>query len=183
MRPVRSLFRKGASSKPFGDDASDTASNGVRAKQALGQNFLMHQATAERIADAAGLTPSSVVLEIGPGTGMLTTALLARAGKVIAVETDQELIPKLNETFASALQDGQLVLHLADIRSFDLTTLPKGYAVVANIPYYITGEIMRLLLTTRCSAARLCLRLGLEWRRLRRLRRAQGVCGLFAVPP
>ena len=56
----------------------------MRAKQSLGQNFLMHQKTADRIADVAGLTADSVILEIGPGTGMLTTALLARAGKVVA---------------------------------------------------------------------------------------------------
>ncbi len=119
------------------------------AKQALGQNFLMHQATAERIADAAGITPSTVVLEIGPGTGMLTRALLSRAGKVIAVETDQDLIPVLKEDFAASIADGRLTIHSADIRTFDLGSLPEGYAVVANIPYYITGEIMRLLLTTQ----------------------------------
>jgi 16S rRNA (adenine1518-N6/adenine1519-N6)-dimethyltransferase len=121
----------------------------MRAKQALGQNFLMHQATAERIADAAGLTPDSVVLEIGPGTGMLTRSLLARAGKVIAVEADRELVPQLQELFAQEIAAGKLEIREGDIRTFDLTTLPNGYAVVANIPYYITGEIIRFLLTAK----------------------------------
>jgi 16S rRNA A1518/A1519 N6-dimethyltransferase RsmA/KsgA/DIM1 with predicted DNA glycosylase/AP lyase activity len=62
------------------------------AKKSLGQHFLMHRATAERIADASGITPADTALEIGPGTGILTTALLQRAGKVIAVEADHELI-------------------------------------------------------------------------------------------
>lgn len=119
-----------------------------RTKQALGQNFLMHQATADRIADGAGLTPDSVAFEIGPGTGMLTRALLARAGKVIAVETDAELIPVLTETFSEALAAKKLELVHGDIRSFDLSRLPDGYAVVANIPYYLTGEIIRTLLSS-----------------------------------
>ncbi len=125
----------------------------MRAKQALGQNFLMHQATAERIADAASLTPESVVLEIGPGTGMLTRALLARASRVIAVETDAELIPRLEEEFKDDIRDERLEVRLGDIRTFDLHTLPEHYDVVANIPYYITGEIIRLLLTASHKAS------------------------------
>ena len=120
---------------------------GVRAKKSLGQNFLMHQAIADRIADAAKLTKEDVVLEIGPGTGMLTRALLARAGKVIAVETDEELVPRLTETFAKELAEGRLELIHADIRSFDPASLPKGYALVANIPYYLSGELFRAFLT------------------------------------
>lgn len=119
----------------------------LRPKQALGQNFLMHQATADRIADAAGFLSDLTVLEIGPGTGMLTRSLLARAGKVVAIEADMELIPGLKERFASELASGALTLIEGDIRTFDLSTLPTPYAVVANIPYYITGEIIRLLLT------------------------------------
>jgi 16S rRNA (adenine1518-N6/adenine1519-N6)-dimethyltransferase len=119
----------------------------MRAKQSLGQNFLMHQATADRIADAAGLTKDSVVLEIGPGTGMLTRSLLERAGHVIAVEADRELVPELEDSFAEPIKAGQLQLPLGDIRTFDLSQLPEGYVVVANIPYYITGEIIRTLLT------------------------------------
>jgi 16S rRNA (adenine1518-N6/adenine1519-N6)-dimethyltransferase len=121
----------------------------MKAKQALGQNFLMHQATADRIAIAAGLTPESVVLEIGPGTGMLTRSLLTRAGKVIAIEADRELVPQLADIFAQELASGKLEILQGDIRSFDMNSLPKGYVVVANIPYYITGEIIRTLLTAR----------------------------------
>ncbi len=96
----------------------------MRAKKSLGQNFLMHQATAERIADAAGLTKKSVVLEIGPGTGMLTRALLARAARVIAVEADGELFSTLQKDFAPKIAAGTLELHHADIRTLDPTTSP-----------------------------------------------------------
>ncbi|HUQ30123.1 MAG TPA: 16S rRNA (adenine(1518)-N(6)/adenine(1519)-N(6))-dimethyltransferase RsmA [Candidatus Paceibacterota bacterium] len=122
-------------------------SGGVRAKKSLGQNFLMHARTAERIADVAHLSPDSVVLEIGPGTGQLTRALLARAGKVIAVEADVSLVEELQQMFAAEITEGTLHLTHADIRTFDPNTLPRGYVLVANIPYYITGELMRTFLS------------------------------------
>lgn len=117
-------------------------------KKSLGQNFLMHQATAERIANAAELSNEEVVLEIGPGTGMLTRALLARARKVIAVEADGELVKRLQETFATEIASGRLSLVHGDIREFDSTSVAEPYKLVANIPYYITGEIIRTFLTT-----------------------------------
>ena len=120
----------------------------VHAKKSLGQNFLMHARTAERIAEAAGLTPDDVVLEIGPGTGMLTRALLARAKKVVAIEADRELYDELVETFAEALGEGRLILIYGDVRTFDPGEFFDGpYKVVANIPYYITGELVRRFLT------------------------------------
>ncbi len=119
----------------------------MRAKKSLGQNFLMHTQTADRIADAAGITVHDTVLEIGPGTGMLTRALLVRAQKVIAVEADRELIPVLTETFAKEIADGTLTLVAGDIRSFDRTTISEPYHLVANIPYYLTGDIIRTFLS------------------------------------
>jgi 16S rRNA (adenine1518-N6/adenine1519-N6)-dimethyltransferase len=117
------------------------------AKKSLGQNFLMHPQTAERIVLAAALPEGATVLEIGPGTGMLTRALLARAEKVIAVEADDALAPELMETFAEEIAAGKLEIIHQDIRTFDTKTLPASYHVVANIPYYITGELMRQFLT------------------------------------
>lgn len=117
-----------------------------RAKKSLGQNFLMHARIAERIARTAPLSPDETVLEIGPGTGMLTKELLALGKKVIAIEADGELFEKLNELFAGAVRSGQLALVHEDIRAFDLAELPEHYAVVANIPYYLTGEIFRMFL-------------------------------------
>lgn len=116
-------------------------------KKSLGQNFLMHPQTAERIVHAASLSKGTTVLEIGPGTGMLTRVLLAEGHKVIAVEADGELVRQLQETFANEIKDKKLELIHEDIRTFDISTLPKAYALVANIPYYITGEIIRTFLT------------------------------------
>lgn len=120
----------------------------IRAKKSLGQNFLMHARIAERIALVAKLAPDSVVFEIGPGTGMLTRELLKRAGKVIAIEADHELFEKLQTDFAREIAENRLELILGDIRAFDISTLPKDYALVANIPYYLTGEIFRMFLAS-----------------------------------
>jgi 16S rRNA (adenine1518-N6/adenine1519-N6)-dimethyltransferase len=119
----------------------------MQPKKSLGQNFLMHKQIAERIVMVASVTSEDTVLEIGPGTGMLTRALLTKAGKVIAVETDDELIPQLQETFATEIQTGKLELIKADIREFDPSTISGPYLLIANIPYYITGEIIRKFLT------------------------------------
>lgn len=123
----------------------------MRAKKSLGQNFLMHARIAERIARTAELTSNSVVLEIGPGTGILTRELLKLAKKVIAVEADDELFKKLQTIFSSEISEGRLELIHGDIRNYPLfgPTGPKlGYSVVANIPYYLTGEIFRMFLET-----------------------------------
>lgn len=118
----------------------------VRAKKSLGQNFLMHARIAERIALVAELSPDTTVFEIGPGTGMLTRELLKLAKKVIALEADQTLFEKLQNDFAQEIAESRLELLHGDIRSFDIATLPKRYALVANIPYYLTGEIFRMFL-------------------------------------
>jgi 16S rRNA (adenine1518-N6/adenine1519-N6)-dimethyltransferase len=120
----------------------------IRAKKSLGQNFLMHARIAERIALVAGPTPKTTVFEIGPGTGMLTRELLKLAKKVVALEADDELFEELQETFANEIAIGEFELMHGDIRTFDITSLPKGYALVANIPYYLTGEIFRMFLAS-----------------------------------
>ncbi|HUY05456.1 MAG TPA: 16S rRNA (adenine(1518)-N(6)/adenine(1519)-N(6))-dimethyltransferase RsmA [Candidatus Paceibacterota bacterium] len=122
--------------------------SGIRAKKSLGQNFLMHARIAERIALAAELARDAVVFEIGPGTGMLTRELLKLAQRVIALEADQELFERLQTDFADEIRAGRLELLGGDIRTFDIGSLPRGYALVANIPYYLTGEIFRMFLTT-----------------------------------
>jgi 16S rRNA (adenine1518-N6/adenine1519-N6)-dimethyltransferase len=121
----------------------------LRPKKSLGQNFLMHARIAERIALTAKLTKGDVVFEIGPGTGMLTRELLKLSGTVIALEADEDLFTKLSNDFGEEIQKGKLVLSHGDVRTFDLTTLPKNYALVANIPYYLTGEIFRMFLESQ----------------------------------
>ena len=88
-------------------------------KKSLGQNFLMHAQTAERMVQEAGVTSSDTVLEIGPGTGMLTRVLLSRVKNVVAVEADDVLIPVLTDTFEKEIAEGRLQLLHEDIRTFN----------------------------------------------------------------
>ena len=91
--------------------------------------------------ESVGLGSEDVVLEIGPGVGTLTELLVQRAKQVIAVEFDEKLasdLPKIRpETNLKVVQQ--------DILSFNLTTLPADYKVVANIPYYLTSNLIRVL--------------------------------------
>lgn len=111
------------------------------AKKALGQHWLFDSKSLGAVCDAAQIEPNDIVLEIGPGLGHLTTELTQRAKRVVAVEFDEQLARELpNRVNASNLQ----VVH-QDIMRFDVSQLPKGYKVVANVPYYITSAIVRLL--------------------------------------
>ncbi len=116
----------------------------------LGQHFLTRPEIAGWVADAVPLTPASTVLEIGPGHGILTRELLTRAGRVLAIEKDPLLVAELQHTFASDLRSEKLSLFESDIRDFSPDTcreLPTPYTLCANIPYYLTGYIIRLFLT------------------------------------
>ena len=99
--------------------------------KSLGQHWLRDRDILASIAESADITAEDTVLEIGPGLGTLTSELLRRAGQVIAVEFDTELARKLPGQFPGT----SLKVISQDILSFDLTTLPKDYKVVANVPY------------------------------------------------
>lgn len=115
----------------------------------LGQNFLISKRIAEKMADSAETGPKDVVLEIGPGRGILTGELLKRAKKVVAVEKDAALFDFLKQKFAEEIQKKRLVLIKDDIRDFLKNPVkhPMFNIVVANIPYYLTGQLLRLLLS------------------------------------
>lgn len=118
--------------------------------QRLGQHFLTRPEIAGWVADALPLSRGDVVLEIGPGKGILTAELLKRVGTVVAIEKDALLIPVLRERFADEIANNHLVLVEEDVRDFNPATcslLSKTYSLVANIPYYITGAIIRQFLT------------------------------------
>lgn len=93
------------------------------------------------ITGAAGLGPSDVVLEVGPGLGDLTRQLVKLAGQVVAVEKDA----RLAATLYGRVGAGNLEVIDGDILRFDLTSMPAGYKVVANIPYYLTSNLIRVL--------------------------------------
>jgi len=116
---------------------------GLSNNKSLGQHWLKDRDVLSRIADAAELESTDTVLEIGPGLGTLTSKLLRRAEKVVAVEFDEVLAAKLPAQFPGK----NLEVITSDILAFDLSTLPAGYAVVANVPYYITSKIIQLLMT------------------------------------
>jgi len=111
--------------------------------KSLGQHWLHDKFILSEIADAAEISAEDTVLEIGPGLGTLTSELLSRAKKVIAVEFDAELARKLPGQFPGK----NLEVKNEDILSFDLESLPEGYVVVANVPYYITSKIVQKLMT------------------------------------
>lgn len=113
---------------------------GIRPRKDLGQHFLVDRPSLEAIMGAADLGAADTVLEIGPGLGVMTEALAQAAGRVIAVETDQILAELLRRR-----QPPNLEVVEQDILQFDLRVLPPGYKVVANIPYYLTSKIFRLL--------------------------------------
>lgn len=112
--------------------------------KSLGQHWLKDRLILEAIADSADISPEDTVLEIGPGLGTLTSVLLSRVREVIAVEFDSDLAHKLPGQFPGK----NLTVHNEDILRFDLTQLPAGYKVVANVPYYITSKIVQLLMTS-----------------------------------
>lgn len=116
----------------------------LRNDTSLGQHWLKDKAILASIADLAELSANDTVLEIGPGLGTLTSELLRQAGKVVAVEFDPELARKLPGQFPGK----SLEVINGDILQFDLSSLPAGYKVVANVPYYITSKIVQMLLTS-----------------------------------
>jgi 16S rRNA (adenine1518-N6/adenine1519-N6)-dimethyltransferase len=117
---------------------------GIKANKGLGQHFLVDRASVEAVMDAAGVEAGDAVLEIGPGLGVLTQALLARGARVTAVETDAVLAGLLRRDAPA-----ELTVVEQDFMRYDLTLLPTGYKVAANIPYYLTSKIFRLLLEAK----------------------------------
>jgi 16S rRNA (adenine1518-N6/adenine1519-N6)-dimethyltransferase len=120
-------------------------------KKSLGQNFLTSDVVPKWLYEAAQLKPSDLILEIGPGTGRLTKELLAHGHTVVAVEADERAIAILEAEYADDITSGKLILQHRDARTLDLAGLgftDHQYAVVANIPYYLSGLLLRQLLET-----------------------------------
>lgn len=110
-------------------------------KKSLGQHWLADEQALAAMCDAADLKSADVVLEIGPGLGTLTQLLVQRVKQVIAVEFDLQLAAKL----PALVTADNLQVEAADILNYDLRHLPDGYKVVANIPYYLTSNLLRVL--------------------------------------
>jgi 16S rRNA (adenine1518-N6/adenine1519-N6)-dimethyltransferase len=121
----------------------------LKPNKRLGQHFLSSKRIVNDIIKTAGLKKSGVVLEVGPGKGVLTEALLKTRAHTIAVEKDKELIRHLGIQFPSEINTGKLKLIHADILKFKPESCKlkaKSYSIVANIPYYITSRFLRRFL-------------------------------------
>lgn len=123
-------------------------------KKSLGQHFLNSDYVPKKMCDAADIKIGDIVLEIGPGTGILTKEILARGAKVIAIEADVRAIDEISKNFATEIANNSLIIHHHDARilnPIDFNLINKGYKVVSNIPYYLSGLLFRSLLETNCQ--------------------------------
>ncbi|MFZ2149988.1 MAG: 16S rRNA (adenine(1518)-N(6)/adenine(1519)-N(6))-dimethyltransferase RsmA [Minisyncoccia bacterium] len=139
----------------------------MKAKKSLGQNFLKSEPALRKIIETGEIKTDDVVLEIGPGKGALTEKLLEHAGMVVAVEKDRELFEFLKIKFAKEINSKKLILIQEDILDFTFGEVaskffsgprkkspdheknfePLPYKIIANIPYNITGAILKKFLT------------------------------------
>jgi len=127
---------------------------GLQARKRLGQHFLVDEEVLKLIISTAELTPNDVVLEIGPGLGVLTRELVRQAGWVIAIELDSKLAATLGQTLASFNNvtvinenvlkiDPGTLLREQSAKLPPIIDRPYSYKVVANLPYYITSPVLR----------------------------------------
>ena len=125
----------------------------VGTKKYLGQHWLKNRAILEEIADLSAYQSSEICVEIGPGLGTLTSSLLRRFDKVIAIEYDSRLAENLPKSFPGK----NLEVVNADILQYDFDNVPIPYVVAGNIPYYFTSPIIEKLLTLKNLPSRIVL--------------------------
>lgn len=116
----------------------------LRPKKQLGQNFLYDPAIAERIAGSAALVSKDLVVELGPGRGILTAAIAGRVARLVAIELDAELCEELRGRF---VDDPNVEIIHADFTTMQLSSLAaeRGFercVLVGNIPYYLTRDVL-----------------------------------------
>lgn len=119
-------------------------------KKSLGQNFLNSPQIVSDIVSAGKISNENIVLEIGPGEGVMTAELLKQAKKVVVIEKDHRLIPVLHEKFKNEIGEKKLEIIEADVLEINTEEiLNSQYKIIANIPYYITGQIIRKFLESK----------------------------------
>lgn len=127
----------------------------IKANKRLGQNFLINGNAIQEIVNAAGISAEDLIIEIGPGLGTLTSKLLEKAGKVIAVELDENMIKILKDRFKLyenfiLINEDILKIGLKKLIEENLNDL-RNVKIVANLPYYITTPIIMKLLEDRLN--------------------------------
>lgn len=131
----------------------------------LGQNFIMDEGYLDLLLDLAQLQVGDRVLEIGPGPGLMTALIARRAERVVAVEMDEKLRPVLSEVLSDA-DNAEIVF--ADAMKMDLSALieqklgGEGVRVIANLPYYITADLIQKMVLARPMPESLCLMIQKE---------------------
>ncbi len=135
--------------------------HGLRPDKTMGQNFLVDEVQLSQIVEAAGVNPDDEILEVGAGLGSLTRYLAASCKRVVAIELDGKLLPVLRETI-SGYTNVEIVhgdiLQLSLAKYFQVS----GFVVVANIPYYLTSNLIRHLLENDPRPSRLALTIQRE---------------------
>jgi 16S rRNA (adenine1518-N6/adenine1519-N6)-dimethyltransferase len=114
-------------------------------KKSLGQHWLYDLDVLDAIVDSAAVKKHDEILEIGPGLGTLTDVLVKRGARILALEFDQDLISKLKKKFSNT---EQVNIEHGDVRSFNFSIMSKEYKIVANIPYYLTSNLIRSISET-----------------------------------
>jgi 16S rRNA (adenine1518-N6/adenine1519-N6)-dimethyltransferase len=121
-------------------------------KKNLGQPWLRDPGALAEIANCAKIESGDLVVEIGPGLGTLTRVLAKRAGEVVAIEVDADLASNLAGKLPTNVE-----VRNEDFLQFDLASLPSGYKIVGNIPYFITGKIVRKIVEAKNRPSRVVL--------------------------
>lgn len=132
----------------------------IEPKKSLGQNFLFDERILQRIVNSAEVTVNDQVLEIGPGIGALTRELAKVANHVTAVELDDRLLPVLSYELAAF--DNIDIIHSDILKVSPESLFDAPYVVVANVPYYITGAILRHLTSATAQPSRMVLTMQKE---------------------
>jgi 16S rRNA (adenine1518-N6/adenine1519-N6)-dimethyltransferase len=120
-----------------------------KAKKSLGQNFLKSNLVLNTICNSGEIKDTDTIVEIGPGKGALTEKLLEKSSEVVAIEKDRDLIPLLKEKFQKEISSGKLTLIEDDCLFVDISKFTKqnNFKIIANIPYNITGAILKKFLS------------------------------------
>lgn len=139
----------------------------IKAKKSLGQNFLKSKIALDTIIKSGDLKKNDIVLEIGPGKGALTSLLLENGAIVYAIEKDRALVEFLEEKFKREIESKKLILTEEDILEFNIRDIvgknkKVNYKIIANIPYNITGKILRKFLTEENQPTMMILMLQYE---------------------
>lgn len=116
-----------------------------KAKKSLGQNFLINPGILDKIVSVAEINPDDIILEIGPGKGTLTKLLADKAKKVITIEKDSRLINPLKESFKDFSNIEIIENDILKFNPAHCSLITDHYKVVANIPYYITSNLLRII--------------------------------------